>query len=285
MRRKKVIILFILLFFCNGLFSSPTRIKTLIDDFRNHPEHILVTAHRAAHQKYPENSIAAINEAIRIGADIVETDVRETKDHKLVIMHDESIDRTTNGTGLVKDLTLSELKEKRLVFNGKVTDQKILTFREVLDAIKGEILVNVDFKADGQDAINTAYRQIKEKGVEDQILFYVYNHYNLIPVLQKLDPEITIMTRAYSEEDVDKILSFPDMKIMQIDFSFYNDKWAENVIQKGIRISGNALGEYDKMQQESGTGYDEITKKHINIIETDYPEELLSYLRGKNLHR
>jgi|WetSurMetagenome_2_1015567.scaffolds.fasta_scaffold130777_2 glycerophosphoryl diester phosphodiesterase len=284
MIRNTIIILFCLLLIANSSFAQQSRVKELNDIFTNRPAYIMVTAHRAAHQKYPENSLNAIKEAIRLQTDIIEIDVRETKDQNLVIVHDESIDRITNGKGKVKDLTLKELKEKNLLFEGKVTDQKILTFRKALREMKGKVIINLDFKADSKKSLAEASRLIKKEGMEDQILLYIYNKYDLIPVIKKLDPKIIIMPRAYSKSDIDKILTFPNIKVIQIDFSFYNDEWAKEVIQKGIRLSGNALGNYDEMQQKDGTGYDELTMKYINIMETDFPEELLLYLRKRGLH-
>jgi glycerophosphoryl diester phosphodiesterase len=243
-----------------------------------------VTAHRAAHQKYPENSLAAIKEAILMDVDFVELDVRETKDHALVLIHDDSIDRITNGKGLVKDLTLKEIQEKKLLFKGKLTDQRIITFSEALDVLKDKALINIDFKAGYGEALVRAYQLIKKKGMERQSFIYIYDHYELISKLQKNNSQMNIWPRAYSKADIDKILVFSNIKLIQIDFSFYEDKWAKSLIKRGIRISGNALGEYDNMQRENGTGYDQLIRKHINIIETDYPEELLIYLKSKGLH-
>ena len=82
---------------------------------------VWVAAHRADLVYSPENSIQALENAIFFGADIIETDVRLTKDGHIVIMHDYSVDRTTNGTGYVADLTLEEIKKLRL----KMTRQNI----------------------------------------------------------------------------------------------------------------------------------------------------------------
>ena len=68
-------------------------------------------AHRGANETHPENTLAAFKEAIRLGAHMIEFDVRMTKDKKLVIMHDKTVDRTTNGSGAVSDLTLNEIKK------------------------------------------------------------------------------------------------------------------------------------------------------------------------------
>jgi glycerophosphoryl diester phosphodiesterase len=287
MRQTSSNILILLLCFLilpAGLSAQYERINKLNDLFENKPDYIMVTAHRAAHQKYPENSLNAIKKAIRLKVDIIEIDVRETKDHQLVISHDETIDGMANGKEKIKDLTIKEIKKKNIIYHGMVTDQKILTFSEALKAMKGKVLINLDFKEDSKEAIAEACQLIKKEKMEDQVFFYIYNKYDLIPVIKKLDPKMNIMPRAYSKNDIDKILTFNSIKVIQIDFSFYKDEWAKEVIIKGIRLSGNALGEYDGMQQKDGTGYDEITKKHINIIETDFPEELLLYLRKKSLH-
>src|SRR5437762_4095366 len=75
---------------------------------------VVVIAHRAAHEDAPENSLAAIREAIRLKVDYVELDVRLTKDLALVLMHDGTVDGTSNGKGRVADLTLHDMKALRL---------------------------------------------------------------------------------------------------------------------------------------------------------------------------
>ena len=73
-------------------------------------KNIWVAAHRGWSKKYPENTLLAFKEAIALGVDQLETDVHMTKDGELVLIHDKTVDRTTNGTGAVKDMTLEQLK-------------------------------------------------------------------------------------------------------------------------------------------------------------------------------
>ena len=75
---------------------------------------IMVASHRADWQFAPENSLESLKNAIRFGADIIETDVRMTKDGHIVIMHDYAVDRTTNGSGYIGDLTLDDIRALRL---------------------------------------------------------------------------------------------------------------------------------------------------------------------------
>ena len=106
---------------------------------------VLVTAHRADWRNAPENSLNAIRRAIRLGVDIIEVDVRRTKDGKFVIIHDRTLDRTTTGKGLVAEHTLAKLRKLRLLAaTGHPTDEKIPTLEEALEAVRGRALSEVE---------------------------------------------------------------------------------------------------------------------------------------------
>ena len=75
---------------------------------------VIVVAHRGDWRNFPENSLEAIDNAIKMGVDIVELDVKKTKDGELILMHDRTLDRTTTGKGKVEDHTLAEIKDLRL---------------------------------------------------------------------------------------------------------------------------------------------------------------------------
>ena len=109
-------------------------------------KYVVVACHRGDWRNYPENSIPAIESIIRMGADIMELDLKLTKDSVLVLSHDRTIDRCTTGKGLVSDYTLDELKKFRLRrAHGVATDSlHICTLREALECCKDRICVNVD---------------------------------------------------------------------------------------------------------------------------------------------
>ena len=111
----------------------------------------MIVAHRGCHTEAPENSLAAFQRCIALGIDMVETDVQITKDGVLVLMHDTTVDRTTNGTGRVADMTLAELKQLRLRLgyggpDAPLTDETIPTFEEAMQTMRGRILVDLDAK-------------------------------------------------------------------------------------------------------------------------------------------
>ena len=95
--------------------ASYSNIAQLKDRLENPQKNdVMVTAHRACWRYSPENSLKGIEECINMGVDMIEIDVRMSKDGHLIVIHDETVDRTTNGKGEVADLTLNELRKLKL---------------------------------------------------------------------------------------------------------------------------------------------------------------------------
>lgn len=107
-----------------------------------------ICAHRGAMETHPENTISAFNEAILLGAHMIEFDVQMTKDNKLVIMHDKTVDRTTNGAGLVSELTLEEIKKLDAGSwkSQQFASEKVPTFKETLEIMPQNIWLNIHLK-------------------------------------------------------------------------------------------------------------------------------------------
>ncbi|MBT9187601.1 glycerophosphodiester phosphodiesterase [Zobellia russellii] len=117
-----------------------------------------ICAHRGASELHPENTISAFKEAVRLGAQMIEFDVRMTIDNKLIIMHDATVDRTTDGSGSVEDLTWNEIKQldagawKSKKFKG----ERVPLLEEVLDIFPKNIWLNVHLKGDKKLGIAVA---------------------------------------------------------------------------------------------------------------------------------
>ena len=124
-------------------------------NLRDNSKEIFVVSHRGDWRNAPENSLQAIQNCIDMGVDMVEIDLKETKDGYLILMHDKTLNRTTTGKGNPEDYTLAELK-KMFLKNGAgcKTRHKIPTFEEVMMLCKGKIMVNVD---KGYDYFKDAY--------------------------------------------------------------------------------------------------------------------------------
>ena len=122
-----------------------------------------VCAHRGDKQYYPENTIPAFESAVRKGAQMIELDVKLTKDGKMVIMHDPTVNRTTNGTGAVAELTFDEIRslDAGVKFDPKFAGTKVPTLEEALDCIPNNIWINVH---SASNAAVPAAKLIAEKG-------------------------------------------------------------------------------------------------------------------------
>ena len=112
-----------------------------------------IIAHRGYSSQYPENTVSAIRAAVEAGADMVEIDVQLTKDNAIVVMHDKSVYRTTNGSGLVKDLTLEQIRalDAGSKFDAKFAGEKVPTLEEALDAVYGKAMLNIEVKGADTD--------------------------------------------------------------------------------------------------------------------------------------
>lgn len=154
-----------------------------------------VYAHRGYSGRYPENTMLAFEKAAEAGCDGIELDVQLTKDDVVVVIHDERIDRTTDGTGFVRDYTYEELKKfNAAVLFPQVTDfQSIPTFDEYCAWVAGTGLeTNIEIKTG-----HYYYEEIEKKtidilrkyGLEKKVMFSSFNHMSLLKV-KELMPEV-----------------------------------------------------------------------------------------------
>jgi glycerophosphoryl diester phosphodiesterase len=105
------------------------------------PEFYLI-GHRGTRTDFDENSLIAFEKAMEAGANYIEFDVRKSKDDEIIVLHDSTIDRTANGSGRLKEMSLSEIKSYKL----KLNEGEILLLSEVLDAFKNKIKFIIDLK-------------------------------------------------------------------------------------------------------------------------------------------
>ncbi|RWK54493.1 glycerophosphodiester phosphodiesterase family protein [Mesorhizobium sp.] len=165
--------------FTGSALAGETRARQILDRFEHANQwrdHVMVAAHRAGSLQarktlFAENSIAALEASIALGAEIVEVDVRRSKDGQFVVMHDSWLDRTTNCKGEVIKRTVAELKTCRLVIEGTgaVTDEPISTLREMLMATRDRILVNIDNKLD-VDSLAGMIAVARDLGMAEQVI-------------------------------------------------------------------------------------------------------------------
>ena len=130
---------------------------------------VVVTGHTGAGFLEPENTIRSILRAIDLGVDQVEIDVHLTKDWKLAVIHDATLDRTTNGHGLVSDYTLAELKQFDA---GK--GERIPTLQEVIDIIRGKVTLQIELKE--LDVVDLVVEEIEQNKMAEEVVVTSFWH-------------------------------------------------------------------------------------------------------------
>lgn len=263
-------------------------------------KHIMVIAHRGDWRNAPENSIQAIQNCINMGIDMVEIDVRITKDNKLVVIHDKTLNRTTTGKGLVSEWTLDSLKTLYLKNGlGHPSKHKIPTLEEVLLVAKGKILINIDKSYNYFDKV---FNILKETKTFNQVIIKGFNKtieqvkldfgarldsIIFMPVIN-LDKQPNAIEIIENYQKELKPLAF-EIVFSKDNFKILND--FSKIKNKGSRIwvnslwgSLNANHDDDKAVNNLDNIYGWYINKGVNMIQTDRPEMLLNYLMSKNLH-
>lgn len=265
-------------------------------------KYVVVACHRGDWRNYPENSIPAIESIIRMGADIMELDLKLTKDSVLVLSHDWTIDRCTTGKGRVSDYTLDELKQFRLRrAHGVATDSlHICTLREALECCKDRICVNVD---QGYEYYDMVLAITEELGVTDQIL--IKGKHSVASVAEKMAAhEHNMMYMPIidiQKEQGQKLFQeYMDTKTVPLAYEVCWKKLTpevsdcfKKVVESGSKlwvntIWGSLCGYLDDDKAldcgDPAEVYDQVIALGASMIQTDRPELLLNYLRKKGLH-
>lgn len=243
---------------------------------------VMVAAHRATHNKFPENSLSAIKESIRIGVDIIEIDVKVSKDGIPFLMHDRTLDRTTTGTGDPEELTWVQLQHLFIVDKGKKTMLKIPSLQEALKLAHGQILVDLDLKT---DRVEHVIEVVKKTETGDIVLFFD-SDYDVLSRIQKADRDFMIMPRAHSLVEVDSVISIFDPPVVHIDFSFYTPECVNTIQYSSARVWINALGapDEDLRRGKEKRALRKLLQHGASIVQTDEPQLLLLALREESLH-
>ncbi len=265
-------------------------------------KYVVVACHRGDWRNYPENSIPAIESIIRMGADIMELDLKLTKDSVLVLSHDWTIDRCTTGKGRVSDYTLDELKQFRLRrAHGVATDSlHICTLREALECCKDRICVNVD---QGYEYYDMVLAITEELGVTDQIL--IKGKHSVASVAEKMaahEHNMMYMPIIDIQKEQGQKLFQEYMHTKTVPLA-YEVCWKKltpevsdcfkKVVESGSKlwvntIWGSLCGYLDDDKAldcgDPAEVYDQVIALGASMIQTDRPEQLITYLRKKGLH-
>jgi glycerophosphoryl diester phosphodiesterase len=243
---------------------------------------IMVCAHRATEIDKPENSLVAIQNTIDNKIEMVEIDIRETKDGELVLMHDATIQRTTTGTGNVSSFTLQELKQFNLEkSNGSLTNEKIPTLKEVFDLARGKIYINLDL--DEKAPFAKVYDLAKQYGMLKQVQFYTKDNSQIRSMLAK-NADLVVLPYIDDEAEFNSFTT-SNLSIVHYSDTSFNITMVQKAKDKGIVVYANAyVNTSTTPQSDNNISIDRFIALKGSVVQTDHPEYIKTYLQGKNLN-
>ncbi|WP_162814984.1 glycerophosphodiester phosphodiesterase family protein [Erythrobacter aureus] len=290
---------------CASLTSPPEEIQQvqiLRDKLFDPRGEVLVVAHRGCWENAPENSIKALDDCIELGVPVVEVDVRRTADGVLVAMHDESIDRTTTGSGRVSELRYGEialfhLKEGAGGSLSTSTDQRVPKLEEILLRASGRVLINIDAKAEIYDDI---IRELRSLDLLDHaILKAEVDLSNVSSFYESRLFDDVIFMPKFTEGDQslsDFALAIERFRPVAVELKFSSESFiregAVDLAEMGTRIWVNTLsespeksaGHTDALALRDPDGHwGHLITLGASIIQTDHPRVLLEFLSSNRL--
>ncbi len=233
-----------------------------------------ISAHRGGHfDDFPENSLEGFQHMLKENSVMIEMDVQTSKDGVLHLMHDNSVDRTTNGSGKGPDLMWEEMADLKLKNDdGSLTEYQIPLFQDVLTWAKGKTILFVDIKR--AVPYERVLSEIEEVGAEAYCVIITYS-IGAAKKIHRLNPDVLISISARNQEEwakckesgipLEKMVAFTGTR--RSDESLYEDIHANGV----CAIMGT-MGNIDKQAKaKGGTVYADLRAKGIDIFATDYP--------------
>jgi glycerophosphoryl diester phosphodiesterase len=242
---------------------------------------VLVIAHRGFSGVAPENTIAAFKKAIDLGVDMIELDVHLSKDGQVVVIHDDTLNRTTNGKGKVANYTLNELKQLDAGswFGNQFSGEKIPTLKEVLELTRGQMLLNIELKIGelGQytmmDLTDRSLQEVEKTGVLNQVIFASFAPSAIDRIIGK-NPKIPVaLIYNQSWTFPQEVTGGRSIPVLSCSGKVLTQTNISKTHQRGMKVIAWTLNTEEHMQHFLNMGVDGIV--------TDYPDRLIKILQKR----
>lgn len=302
---KRVITMMVIMH-CWFVAIAQTNPKLAAFRSRESGDYVWVASHRADGVFAPENSISALQHALQFGCDIIETDVHLTKDGQVIIMHDHSVNRTTNGTGKIADLTLKEIKGLNLRNNwGASTSEKVPTLEEYANIAKGRTMLYLDkagYDLPGHEQghlVKELLKVLEKTQTLEETIFVLDWPYEkakkifgsylekviYCPVIDDKIPNL----EEYVEEFITKLSP------IAFQFRFKDEKSTTFSLIPKVKASGSKLfvaatwdhhtakhSDYISVFNRPSEGWGWLIDNGFRILETNFARDLIRFLNSEN---
>lgn len=302
------LVLFFVLSLVAVCADAQTRAERILREIRNpKSKYVVVVAHRGDWRNYPENSLEAVESAIRMGVDVVEIDVHRTVDGHLVVCHDKTINRTTSGKGKIAELTLDSIRRcsLRAGHGVRMPKYKMPTLAEMLDLCRDRVMINID---KGYDYYDQILEMLVERNMVEQVIIKSSKHPTTIAARFGLHtrnmlhmPIINYTAKRWERHEP----LFEAYLAADIDVPAYEICWDgslegeqrvfRRVVKSGAKLWINTLwdslcgGEKDGLEDDRAVGceeqiYGKVLSFGCSMIQSDRPAMLIEYLNKKGRH-
>ncbi|MFM9402026.1 glycerophosphodiester phosphodiesterase family protein [Myroides odoratimimus] len=258
---------------------------------------VLVVSHRGDWRDAPENSLLAIKNCIDMGVQMVEIDVRRTRDGEFILLHDNTLDRTTTGKGKVEEWSLSEIQQLFLRDGaGHATGHRIPTLKEALMTSKDRVLINLDKCYNHLDEI---YPLLVETETVDQVVIkgkipyrqlesdygHLLNKIAFMPIVDaNKEGALEIVkeyTKAYTPIAVEVVFKDYNNQVKMLFKELHKEEIAVWVNSLWPELNGGYHD--DRAIRHTEEVYGWYINNRIKLIQTDRPRLLLAYLKNKTI--
>ena len=248
----------------------------------------LIVAHRGASGIAPENTLVAIREALKAEADIIEIDVHLTRDNEVLVIHDDRVDRTTEGKGYVRDLLLPDLKalDAGKWFEESFAGEALPTLGEVLDLINGRCKILIEIKKHDRGYYDGLVRavldQVYERKAEAWSILQSF-HSPIVEEIQVLDPDISVQKLLHvdvpiipvyedGEWQLGNIFAYPKVGVIEsLVHKFVYPRFVNKAHREGYQVFVYTVNDASLMKK--------LTRMGVDGIITDFPHKAVEMQR------
>ena len=242
---------------------------------------VFVIAHRGFSGAAPENTLAAFKKAMEVGSDMIELDVHLSKDGEVVVIHDDTLKRTTRSNGKVANFSLQELKKRDAGawFGSRFFGERIPTLKEVLELTRGKIPIHIELKEGGlgqytvTDLADRSLEEVEKAGMLDQVLFGSFNLSAIERIREKKPslPVALIYDKAWSlPQDATGGKPIP---VLSCRGTVLTNNNISNAHQQGVKVLAWTVNTEDQMERFLAMGVDGII--------TNHPDKLIKILQKR----
>jgi len=239
-------------------------------------------AHRGFSSQYPENTILAFQKALELGVNWLELDLQVTSDGHLIVLHDLTVDRRSDGSGAASEFTLDEIKslDAGSWMSGEFTGQRIPTFQEIFDELDPSTFLVVELKFEGTDAIEKVIQSINENNASERVVISTFDLAKL-PIVKQLAPELpmTALLKSVGRTPSEMVTLAQDLGVDTLgpSSSDITEETIKVAHEAGLLVRAHGLGE------DQGEEMNRIIDLGVDGMTTNYPDVLQRILTERGM--